>query len=184
MAFAQVSDYEVLHGSEVDPAKVQAELNRATAAIQSMCRQALTRATSTVAIKGTWDREILLPERPVVSVSDVTVNGRAVEGFEVTGRSLLWSSSTRFLGGARAGFPANWGGPDCLVGFTYTHGFDPIPDDLVALCVDMAAMSISVPVGARTESTSLGSYQESIAYDLKGEAVKPLLSAVIGRYGQ
>lgn len=182
MALADWSDYVALHGIPDDPSVVEAQLARASAQIASMCNQTLERATSTIEIVGTWKRFLPLPEWPVVSVASVAVNGVTVTGFEVSGTGILWPSSSAGRNGATGGFPGNWGGPDCLVAVTYTHGFDPIPDDLRNLCVDMAAVALTVPVGARTTSTSLGSYQEAITYDLRGDATRPQMSAVINRY--
>lgn len=186
MAFADITDYQSIHGTDLDDSIVEARLERATSQIQTACNQTISRATSAIGIKGTWDRELTLPEWPVVSVASVSVNGRTVtmSGVEVTTRSLLWPTSAYGGQGARGGFPANWGGPECIVDIVYTHGFEPIPDDVKWLCVDLAATANAIPVGVRSESGTLEDYTEQIAYDLKGEGTSSTLAAIVRRYGR
>lgn len=183
--FATLEDYERMHG-KVDAEPVTAQLERATALIRSECNQHISRATSTVKVNGTWERELVLPEWPVVSVESITVDGRAVAlaAVEVTTRSIRWAGGHRHRYGARGGFPANWGGPDAVVEVTYAHGFDPVPDAVKWLCVDLAAAEVSRPVGVRSESEQLEDYQSQVTYDTRGETTAGAMAAVVRRYGR
>lgn len=74
---------------------------------------------------------LLLPDRPVTAVASVTVDGVAVPagptGFVLDERGVYLAGGGRFARGAMN------------VAITYTAGFDPVPADLQAACLDWLA---------------------------------------------
>ena len=96
---------------------------------------------------------IVLPQRPVVSVSAVTLDANAVTTY-------TWDGD-EFIAATGRG----------LVTVTYSHGHDPIPDDIKGLCLDIAARGFLTPHGVN--QTSLGSFSESydrqVAMTLRAE---------------
>lgn len=138
-------------------AQATSHLEIASARIQNWTRQRIERvAGDVIVLAGTADWELVLPERPVVSVGLVKVDGAvlAAGGYRIVGDTLV-----RRTGG--------WVGPtDSVVEVTYTHGYSPIPDDIRAVTLALAARMSSNPLGVTQEG--IGSY--SVSYGGGGVA--------------
>lgn len=107
----------------VDPDEVERVLAQASSIVRGYTRQHLSRVTDDEAeLEGNWSQRLVLPERPVASVASVAINGSEVSYQRV--RDQLWRT--------------HWGGPRALVEVVYTHGFDPVPDDIVSVVVQAA----------------------------------------------
>ena len=63
---------------------------------------------------------------------------------------------------------------------TYSHGFNPIPNGLVGVCLGVAARTYSTPAGA--ESERIGGYQ--VKYAMQADGFNPLEKVVLDRYRQ
>lgn len=193
MTFADRAELAVYQGKPpFDPVKgAQADLvlELVTAAIISEAGQSIELATTTAALAGTWDRDLELPERPVVSVASVTVNGLALVqnsdyffnpgGFRIRrGAPFAPSQSGDWYGdddvddydlamqgdqleGALGAVPMTWGGPTSVVNVEYTHGRDPIPNLARLVCLAAADRFLSSPTGVVQES--LGPYAATYA---------------------
>lgn len=163
-----LGDYlgEELTGARLTQATLGLEM--ATAMIQGWTRRRLERVDGdVVALPGTRDRELVLPAWPVVSVATVKLDGVAVAAtsYRRVGQSLF-----RELG---------WGEPGGIVEVTYTHGYDPIPEDIRVVTLQMAARSLQNPLGIRQEG--IGSYSVTYAGDGPGIGDDPLLAS-LSRY--
>lgn len=117
-----------------------------------------------VELRGTWGRQLQLPERPVLAVTAI-----AVDGVEVPATSYRWSrdgkvtfSRSSPLVNAPAAALGYWGGDEVLVTVTYDHGFDPVPDDVRGVVLALARRAILVPDAGAVAQESLGSY--SVTY--------------------
>lgn len=118
----------------------------ASAVIRKHCRQVLSLVVGDVAkLRGTWGMMLVLPQRPVVEATAITgplaTPGGAtplVGPFPVQGDAIY----RRF----------GWFGPHQHVTVTYTHGFDVIPDDIVAICLNLAARILDNPMSKQSES--------------------------------
>ena len=132
MGFATVAELGEWLGYPVDPAetaRAQLLVDIATADIQSHTRQTIERVVDdTVTMPGTWEPVLRLPERPVESVSAVTVDGVAL----VDGTDYV-------VVGDEVRRPAGFGGPGVVVVVTYTHGWTIVPDDVKGVCLALAA---------------------------------------------
>ncbi len=113
-------------------------LDLASGEIRAWTRQTIDLVTDDeVVLAGSWAGALVLPEQPVVSVSAVTLNSRAlVSGvdYELAAGTLQFSSYGSLHGtwpgsqgstGREAGF---WGGAEATVAVTYTHGFATVPE--------------------------------------------------------
>lgn len=139
--FASVSDLAEYLGvtiADEDPRAV-ALLRKATALIQAEAQHRIFRyVDDTKKLRGTWLPDLQLPEPPVEEVSEVEVAGAVVAstGFSVT----RWGA---LQGGSYVDewepLPGAWGGPRTEVTVTYTHGYDPVPEDIKAICLSMAS---------------------------------------------
>lgn len=170
-SFATVADLgdflgESLVGPRLSQATIALEL--ATATIQGWTRRRLERVVGDVVVlAGTRGRELQLPESPVVTVSAVTIDRVAIPA---TSYDLIDSTLHRDLG---------WSGPGAAVQVTYTHGYDPIPVDIWAVTLQLAARNMTSPLGVRQES--IGSYSVSYGGDDAGAGTDALLAA-LSRY--
>jgi hypothetical protein len=88
--------------------------------------------------RGTVSNRIALPQRPVVAIDSVTVDGTALDaaGYYVSGSELVRQG----WGGSGFGSPL-FGYPTQELVVTYSHGFDPdeIPGDVSVVCLEMVA---------------------------------------------
>jgi hypothetical protein len=169
MAFATAVDFATYLNRDLldgEAGQVDMLLAAATGAIQRYCRQTIELVEDhEVNLKGNWTTRLHLPERPVVAVSSVSIDGvtyAADVDWSFDGQSTIYRGRTPFLPTGDGLDPTlHWGGPDTTIVVVYTHGFDPIPTELVALCCAMAARGAVNPAGVRQES--VGSYQ--VTYD-------------------
>ncbi len=178
MAFATVSDVADRVNRTLtvgEQAQAGLLLDTAAALIQNYTGQTIERVVDdTATLAGTWERALELPELPVVSVTSVTVDEQTVTGWELTVDGQLVGVS--------------WGGPDVTVTVVYTHGHDPVPDDVWAVCVEMVARAMENPRALQSESESIGSYSHSQVYGVGGTSRGVYLAeherTVVGRYRQ
>ncbi len=104
--------------------RADALLISATGAVQTAAGQQISRvADDTLTVRGTREPTILLPERPVESVASVTVDGTAVTDWWVQNDELVR--------------PCGFGHDGIEVTIVYTHGFDPVPEFVKALVLEM-----------------------------------------------
>lgn len=84
-----------------------------------------------VTLDGDGSRTLLLPAAPVIDVESVTVDGTAVDGYR-------WSPAGVLRRDGR------W--PDRPVTVVYSHGHDPIPDEIQEAVLSMAVyLATSTP---------------------------------------
>jgi hypothetical protein len=113
-------------GSELT--QVEAFLDGASGELRTLIGQPLSRVVdSTVTLYADGRGAVLLPAFPVVSITSVTVEGTTVTDYKLRDRTLY-----------RMG--AGWG--DEVV-VTYTHGWDPMPADIVKWTCVLAASFLS-----------------------------------------
>lgn len=149
---------------ELDPAFVrQAELliRLVSADIQSAAGATIEAGTGTVFLDGSFGEALELPQRPVRSVSAVTVNGYllAPTAYTWDGRQILRRGSIdpeQF-----AGELAHWGGPRSVIGVEYAWGSDAVPDRILSLTLRATARVLGNPTELRQET--LGIYSASYA---------------------
>lgn len=154
-SFASVSEMETLLRRTFSPPETAAAnliLAGVTGAIQRAARQQIQLVTDdTVELRGVWNQDLKLPQRPVLDVSAVTLRDPAgISLALISTRDYVWN---RFGDLQRIGFIARiprpiegyWGGPAATVTVTYTHGFATIPDDIQAICLNAAARAFYAP---------------------------------------
>lgn len=165
---ATVADVQLLFGpfadEEVD--KLGQLLAVASAAVRAFCRQTLSRVTDDeVTIVSSGTTFLTLGQRPVVDVSEVEVMASGPWFFEPGS----WPAAGRFtwdaFGHLHRVDGLTWGLRYDPVRVVYSHGFDPVPPDLVGLVAAKVANSVaasaanpgglrSLQVGAMSETYS------------------------------
>ncbi|MFF4489420.1 hypothetical protein ACFY0F_23475 [Streptomyces sp. NPDC001544] len=145
--FATAAELAAVMQAPVDSAAADLALASASAVIRKWTRQTITRVTNDVATLRVIDcDELVLPQRPVVAVSEVKVHALVLNDWVLSSDRLLRTAGWRYLPGT-----SSYPDPG-LVQVTYTHGFDEIPDDVRAVCLDLAASTLANPSMLRQEA--------------------------------
>ncbi len=159
--FATAAELAALMQAPIDSAAADLALASASAMIRGWTRQSITRVVDDVVKLRVIDcSELVLPQRPVESVSEVKVNAVTLVDWVLSGDRLLRAGGWRHL-------PGTTTYPDPgLVQVTYTHGWDEIPDEVRAVCLDLAASTVSNPGMLRQES--IDDYSRTLAAESLG----------------
>lgn len=155
MSFASTDDLATLLGTSFTDgqlAQAQLALDIATAAIRSYTRQQITTVTGDEIILDPENRKlILLPEIPVVDVSEVIVGDDTL----TIADDVFWYADGRLYrtsGGS-------WGTARQSVEVTYDHGYAEVPDSVRGVCLAKASRLLANPESLRQES--IGSYSRT-----------------------
>lgn len=159
--FATAAELAAMVQAPVDAAAADLALASASAVIRKWTRQTITRVVDDVVKLRVIDcGELVLPQRPVVSVSEVKVNALILRDWVLSGDRLLRTGGWHHLPGT-----SSYPDPG-IVQVTYTHGWDEIPDDVRAVCLDLAASTVSNPGMLRQES--IDDYSRTLASESLG----------------
>jgi hypothetical protein len=186
-SLATVADLAALLGRTFTPEQeqqAQALLDQASSVVRAYVRQDITRATTTDTFTMRRTDQYLhrcagavtLPQRPIVDIATVLVDGVATTDWWQDGSDLLLRSWTWDRP------PAAHRAPQVQV--TYTHGWDPVPGDIQAIVMQAANRVLVNPSQIRSETVG----GESVTYLIPatGEALGVLLSRteqkVLDRY--
>lgn len=159
--FATAADLAAVMQAPVDAAAADLALASASAVIRRWTRQTITRVVDDVVQLRVIDCDALvLPQRPVESVSQVMANALVLNDWVLSGERLLRTGGWHRL-------PGTTTYPDPgLVQVTYTHGWDEIPDDVRGVCLDLASATLSNPAMLRQEA--IDDYSRTFAAESLG----------------
>lgn len=136
----------------VDPSdlKLLAALRAASRRFRDQVRRHISRVVDDVVdLDGNGTVSLLLPNAPVVEVSEVLVDGEAFTAYRFGRRD----------GRLRRTDGCVW--PDLApVQVTYTHGYDPVPEGIAEVVLDQAKVIREVLPGVQTLTTG----GESVTY--------------------
>lgn len=148
-AFATIAELATYTGdTALDGVRGDLLLEQASAIIRNHCRQTFDLVSDDeVDLRGNNTARLKLPERPVVSVSAVAINGTATTTYRLVRDTLIRTgpSATQFDATVPGG---SWGGPSYTVTVTYTHGFAPgtqAMETLKAICLQVAGRAAGNP---------------------------------------
>lgn len=165
--FAEYSDFETRLGITLttdEQTRVDSLLTDASGLIQDAAGQEIAyHATDTLTIPGTNAERIPLPERPVVSVESVTIDGRElVEGTDwyLDGDQIARFATLNLInvGGAfdRVDAPfllgSGFGRPNQELVIVYTHGYEAVPKTFKEICLE-AVVRVWVNPGSVARAT-------------------------------
>lgn len=109
--------------------------------------QVISRVVDDVVVLDGDRAQLVLPQRPVVEVSGIT--GLASSAWALAGDVLTLTAAT------------DWASK---VAITYTHGYDPIPDEVIGVVCAVAARIRDNPRGRRAGQRQVGNFSESATY--------------------
>lgn len=179
---ATQADLEAALQRTLDPAQAAMAIRRASARVRKHCRQQITVVENeTVTLPGNG-RVLWLPQRPVIV--DDTHPLTVVELFGITNQEYTALEGRDFTRiGTQLTRGESWWTPTRLMGWpwlrpqgvwaqrvrvTYSHGYTEIPDDIVDVVLDLAAMNMTNPQGLRSES--IDDYSRTFAAETIGGA--------------
>ena len=187
---ATIEDVQAIIGRPLTSDQVTAAnrlLDMASGMVRRYTRQNITVVTNDViTLPGNWGNTLLLPQRPVTSVSSVVMNGATMPntqwklvdgnlflgtgafmpdyGSTIWGGSALWGPAGSNQGPQAIG--NTWQGPTAQITVTYTHGFSEVPQDIVNEVAGMVALQLNAEVGINMEQ--IGSYKVQYARNSAG----------------
>jgi hypothetical protein len=182
---AEVSDLEVAMqrpAGSLDAAQAALAIRRASARVRTFIRQDITFVEGETVLLDGGERVLRLPQRPVVVDADhpltvvelVDFAGLEVPALEGRDFTRLGAELTRgqpqYAPGRLMGWPWNrtlgvWA-PRVRV--TYSNGFSEVPDDVLDVVLDLAAMNLTNPDGLR--SVSIDDFSRTYATETIGNA--------------
>lgn len=164
--------------------RLAALIQDASAAVRSEAGgQYISRATST--IRTSLGGRFALPQHPVVSITSVNRYDGTIVGGVGTAIDHTWDGlNTLDLTGTLNGWEINGVYSNVAI-VTYVHGYDPVPDDIVAVVSQMAGRAFGLPSSdAGVTQESLGAYSVSygIAAASGGVGFLPDERTIVQRY--
>lgn len=118
-------------------------LNQASAAIRQYCGWNITQETLTgAAVDGNGRQRLWLPTLRLTDVAEVVLDGVTLT-YDV---HYTWTSDGMLY--RQAGWPHS----PRILSVTYTHGYETPPDDVVGVCLSIAARRFENPIAYRRES--------------------------------
>lgn len=161
-------------------ARIDAVLADASAAVRSYTGQDFTASTTTERLR-VRRGSIVLPQRPTSAVA-------AVEDLNANGLPYQWDGLDRLLltiSNLDSFSFVPWSRPIAVVDVTYTHGYDPIPDDIVGVVCSIVTRALGrrpEDAGIQQESIAGYSYTVGSAAAQGGFGMLPDEKAVLDRY--
>lgn len=157
----ELADLEARLGrtlTATETARVAALMADASARVRNYMRQDVSEATTTATLRVRNGR-VRLPQRPVTDVDTVlSINGDPV--------IYQWDGSDSIS--SMSNVPDSWAWEPFTSGIqtltvTYTHGYDPVPDDIVAVTCSVVMRALGrEPVDAGIQSESIQGYSYTL----------------------
>jgi hypothetical protein len=128
-------------------------LQDASATVRNYCRRDFTSDETTMRVR-VRNGKIRLPNSPVTAVSSITdMDGNDVTFTWYSGSTIDFTSTPLNAWELNGSIRPQW------VDVTYTHGYDQIPDTVIAIVCRLAATALDTPAeDAGTQSESIAGY--------------------------
>lgn len=156
--FATVQDIEAFLQIEISTAEqiasAQRALAEATAAIRNYCRQYLEKVEDEeITLDSTGGARLFLPELPVIEVSVVIEDGQALavdDDYKLGQHGILHRIGRKWASGVQ------------IVSITYSHGYEPLPDEIIAVATRAAARGYQAGLRAANDDAVVGVQAKSL----------------------
>lgn len=148
-ALATPGDLEAIAGPQTDNVRAQRLLEMASAVVERWCRRSFAFVANDVVTVTVIDGDLFLPNGPVTAVGAIT--GPNALAYAAT--AYNWSESGQVVLSWPAGDGHRSGGWPCGdYTVTYSHGYSPIPDDVVLAVCQPVQRHLDNPSGIRSET--------------------------------
>lgn len=184
-ALATVGELETHLGRSVDDVQAQQMLDLSSAAVRAYCGWNVTREDTTFYFEGNGTGSVSLPTLELIEVHQVRANGAVLD---TTKWPIIWSRKGQGSIGRWHGNPGQWQGSiggwprGVQYAVDLTHGYDPVPDLLKLVTLDLAARQISNPQSL--VSATVGQVSRTWATGSTGDpqAMSSLHERLLDRY--
>lgn len=163
---ATPADLNAYTGQDIPETQAGLALRLASGMVRRFTGQTITRVVDdTVVLRGGWP-VLYLPQRPVIvdDTHDLSVTELGDTGLP----DLLLADGLTFTRCAEE-LARDCGVWADRVQVTYSHGYASVPDDILAVVLDVASRSISNPTGLR--SVSIDDYSRTFANETLGTSL-------------
>jgi hypothetical protein len=171
--------------ADLDAAEQIQLIEAASDSIEQACERTFARATYTDTFDGDNQPRLWLRNRPVVSVTSVTVNNAAMNAADYTVDTRLgcvWYGAQGWAGAGRQRRPGWQTGVQNIV-VTYTAGYSAIPAPIKrAAIVQCKYLSDSSRASSVYEFESLGDYQYKRSSQSDSKGLAPNVEQLIAPY--
>ncbi len=156
--FATVEDIEAFLQIEISTVEqvdsAQRALTEVTAAIRNYCHQFLEKVEDeTINLDSTGGARLFLPELPVIEVSVVIEDGQALavdDDYKLGQYGILHRVGRKWASGVQ------------VIAITYSHGYEPIPDEIIAVATRAAARGYQAGLRAANDDAVVGVQAKSL----------------------
>lgn len=157
-------------------AAVELAIGWATEAIRNYCHQYIERVTDEeITLDCDGGVKLFLPELPVIEVAEVVEDGETLavdDDYKAAAHGVLHRVNQDWVSGVQ------------VITITYTHGYSPLPADVVAVCARAASRAFQAGLKASdadgiagVQSKSLGDYSVTFASEHGGGVGEGLMGA-------
>jgi hypothetical protein len=156
--FATIEDVEAFLQVEISEpvqvASVERALAEATAAIRNYCNQYLELVEDEeITLDSAGGVRLFLPELPVIEVSEVVEDGETLtpdDDYKLGQWGILHRVNRRWVQGIQ------------IVTITYSHGYETLPDDIIAIATRAAARGFQAGLRAADDEAVVGVQSKSL----------------------
>jgi hypothetical protein len=150
--FAEAADLEDFLQNDVTTAPAELALDIASGIVRAYVGWSISQETVVLVTEGDGGNALWLPTKLLTAVTSVEVDGELL----TFGDHYRWTSSGRLR---RIG--ASWPCLERSIEVTFTHGYNPVPDDIKGITLALAGRLYDNPEGLR--SWSVDGLSETIA---------------------
>lgn len=159
-----------------DQIRAELALDLASGAVRAYCGWELARETTTFQVDGTGGTVLTLPTLELIDVTEIRINDESQAlGLPVTdyGRITWWRKGQLFR---HAGWPLH-----SVIEVDCLHGYDPVPDLIKLVTLDLASRTIANPEGL--VSATVGQVSKQWASPSSGsQTMSALHQRLLDRY--
>jgi hypothetical protein len=172
--YATVAELASFLKQDVDTSTATLALTISSSLFALRARTRFEANTTTYAVPstdGTANYRIELPHTPVISVSQVRINGAAITDYTLINNTLY-----RLLG-----FGFQWAFPPDLIEVDYSYGYTTVPDDVKGAVLETAGAAYMGP-DLTTAAEMIDDYSIKMAPNTGGIQLSPAAQALADFY--